>query len=103
MASDPENAFLTEGGVERIARLARLSLAPGEFERLVPQLRSILHHIERIAEIPDAELPAPEDPPVTPLRPDVTVPGDGREELARNAGSVVHGHVPVPRVVDASR
>jgi aspartyl/glutamyl-tRNA(Asn/Gln) amidotransferase C subunit len=103
MAADRENAFLTESGVERVARLSRLALEPEEFERLTPQLRSILHHIERIAEIPEADLPVPEEPAATPLRADVPFPGDGRRELHRNAGIVVHGHVPVPRVVDSSR
>lgn len=103
MASDPKIEFLSPAGVERTARLARLALEPGEFARLVPQLRSILLHIERIAEIPEADLPAPEAPPETTLRPDRAVAGDGKRELERNSGVIVHGHIPVPRVVDASR
>ncbi len=103
MTSVPENPFLTREGVERIARLARLHLSSGEAEDLAPKLEHILAHIERIAEIPDSELPETDAPPATPLRDDRPVPGEGREELARNAAVTAHGLVPVPRVVDASR
>lgn len=103
MTSAFENPFLSREGVERIARLARLHLSPGEADGLAPKLEHILAHIERIAEIPDAELPEPEAPPPTPLRTDRPIPGEGREELARNAAVTAHGLVPVPRVVDASR
>ena len=103
MTSELENPFLSREGVERIARLARLHLAPGEADGLAPKLEHVLSHIERIAEIPDADLPEPEAPPATPLRADRPVAGEGREELARNAAVTSHGFVPVPRVVDAGR
>jgi aspartyl/glutamyl-tRNA(Asn/Gln) amidotransferase C subunit len=103
MTSAFDNPFLSKEGVERIARLARLHLSPGEAEDLAPKLEHILDHIERIAEIPDADLADPEALPATPLRTDRPVPGDGREELARNAAVTAHGLVPVPRVVDSSR
>jgi aspartyl-tRNA(Asn)/glutamyl-tRNA(Gln) amidotransferase subunit C len=103
MTSALENPFLSREGVERIARLARLRLAPGEAEDLAPKLEHILAHIERIAEIADADLPEREAPPPTPLRVDRPVAGEGREELARNAAVMSHGLVPVPRVVDSGR
>ena len=103
MSADPRATFLTPSGVARVARLARLELAPDEFARLAPQLESIVAHIEKIAEIPDAELPEPDPPRDTPLRADTPVPGDGREEIAANARAIAHGLVPVPRVVDAAR
>jgi len=103
MRSVPENPFLSKEGVERIARLARLRLRPDEAEELAPKLEHVLEHIERIAEIPDADLPEPGALPPTPLRNDRPVAGGGREELARNAAVISHGLVPVPRVVDAGR
>ena len=103
MTSGFENPFVSREGVEKIALLARLHLTPGEAEALAPKLEHILSHIERLAEIPEAELPEPGAPPATPLRPDRAIPGGGREELARNAAVTAHGLVPVPRVVDASR
>ncbi|HET7452014.1 MAG TPA: Asp-tRNA(Asn)/Glu-tRNA(Gln) amidotransferase subunit GatC [Thermoanaerobaculia bacterium] len=103
MTSGAENPFLSREGVERIARLARLRLDPGEAADIAPKLEHVLAHIERIAEIPDAELPEAAAAPATPLRDDVAVPDAGREELLRNAAVTAHGLVPVPRVVDASR
>ena len=103
MTSVPENPFLSREGVERVARLARLRLEPGEAAELAPKLEHILAHIERIGEIPEAELPEPEASPATPLRADQPVPGTGRAEIARNAAVTAHGLVPVPRVIDANR
>ena len=101
--SAAENPFLTREGVERIARLARLRLDPAEADAIAPKLEHILAHIERINEIPDAELPEAPPVPPTPLRDDRAVPDAGREELSRNAAVTAHGLVPVPRVVDAAR
>ena len=103
MTSVPENPFLTREGIEHVARLARLKLAPGEVAELAPKLEHILAHIERIEEIPPSELPEPELPAATPLRADHPVAGAGRAEISRNAAVTAHGLVPVPRVVDANR
>jgi aspartyl/glutamyl-tRNA(Asn/Gln) amidotransferase C subunit len=103
MTSDPKAVFLSPSGIERIARLARLRLDAEEFGVLAPQLRDILGHIEKIAEIPESALAEAPMPPATPLRPDHAVVGDGWAELSENAGATAHGHVPVPRVVDSAR
>ena len=101
--SDPRAAFLSPSGIERIAALARLRLDPAEFATLAPQLRAILGHIEKIAEIPESALAETETPPPTPLREDRAMAGDGRAELRDNARATAHDHVPVPRVVDSAR
>jgi aspartyl-tRNA(Asn)/glutamyl-tRNA(Gln) amidotransferase subunit C len=103
MPSDPKAAFLSPSGIERIASLARLRLDPAEFATLGPQLRDILGHIEKIAEIPETELADAPAAPATPLREDRPLRGDGRTELEDNARATAHGHVPVPRVVDSAR
>ena len=103
MRSVPENPFLTREGIARVARLARLRLAPEEADALAPKLGHVLEHIERIAEIPDADLPEPEPPAPTLLREDRSRPGAGSEELSRNAAVTAHGLVPVPLVVDSTR
>ncbi len=103
MTSMLENPFLSREGVERIARLARLHLSPGEAAELAPKLEHVLAHIERIAGIPDEDLPEPEAPPATPLRTDRPLDGGGQAELARNAAVTSHGLVPVPRVIDSAR
>jgi aspartyl/glutamyl-tRNA(Asn/Gln) amidotransferase C subunit len=103
MTSDPKAAFLSPSGIERIARLARLRLDAAEFDVLAPQLRDILGHIEKIAEIPESALAETVPPPATPMRSDHPAAGDGWAELSANAGVTAHGHVPVPRVVDSAR
>jgi len=103
MPSDPKAAFLSPSGIERIASLARLRLDPAESATLGPQLRAILGHIEKIAEIPETQLAEGAMAPATPLREDRAVAGDGRTELEDNARATAHGHVPVPRVVDSAR
>ena len=103
MSSDSKPAFLSPAEIGKIARLARLELTPAEFAVIAPQLESIVAHMEKIAEIPEGDLPGTEAPPPTPLRSDHPVPGEGLRELAENAGSIAHGHVPVPRVVDSAR
>lgn len=103
MPSNPKADFLSPSGIERIASLARLRLDPADFATLGPQLRDILGHIQKIAEIPESELADPPMAPATPLREDRAVAGDGRAELEENARVKAHGHVPVPRVVDSAR
>lgn len=103
MSSDPAAAFLSPSGIERVARLARLKMDPAEFAHLAPQLRSIVGHIEKLAEIPEEALGEAGAPPPTTLRADHAVRGDGRAELEENARATAHGHVPVPRVVDSAR
>ena len=103
MSSDSKPAFLSPAGIRRVARLARLDLTPEELSVIAPQLESIVAHMEKIAEIAEKDLPGTDVPPPTPLRADRAVPGEGLRELAENAGKIVHGHVPVPRVVDSAR
>jgi aspartyl-tRNA(Asn)/glutamyl-tRNA(Gln) amidotransferase subunit C len=103
VAFDPKNEFLSPDGAERIARLARLRLDSHEFATLAPQLETIVGHIERIAEIPESDLPEPELPSATTLRADRAEAGRGLDELAKNAARLAHGHVLVPRVIDAAR
>jgi aspartyl/glutamyl-tRNA(Asn/Gln) amidotransferase C subunit len=100
MALDP---FLSPAGVAKVARLARIEIPAGELAHWGEQVEKIVDHVNRLREIPDAELPEIADAPETTLRVDMPVAGSGSGELNRNAGEMSHGHVPVPRVVDSAR
>jgi aspartyl/glutamyl-tRNA(Asn/Gln) amidotransferase C subunit len=102
VTSKPPNPFLSEEGIARIAALARIRIGQAEIVELSAQLEKILAHVDRLSEIPEQDLPVLPPEPATPLRRDEPKPGDGRVELARNASEVSHGHVAVPRVVEAA-
>ncbi len=101
--NEKEEAFLSPEGVRRVARLARLRIDSADLGRWVEQLERIVEHVRHLREIPDSDLPRTIPPPATTLRLDEPEAGDGRDELAKNAGSIVHGLVPVPRVVGPAR
>ncbi|MGH9443582.1 MAG: Asp-tRNA(Asn)/Glu-tRNA(Gln) amidotransferase subunit GatC [Thermoanaerobaculia bacterium] len=103
MPRDSEEPLLSPEGIQRIARLARLRIEPEDLGRWGVQMMRIVDHVRKLREIPDGELPEPAAPPETTLRLDEASPGDGRQELAANAGQLSHGLAPVPRVVDPAR
>lgn len=90
--------------VRRIARLARLSLAPDEEAALAAQLSRILEYIDLLEEI-DAEPPPGEAAdPVTGagLRPDLVRPGIPRSDILAlgRAADLASGTIRVPAVLD---
>ncbi len=103
MRGDAEDVFLSPEGIQRVARLARLRIDAGSLGRWGAQMERIVEHVQKLREIPDSELPEPSLPPETTLRLDEPTAGTGRQELEANAGQLVHGLVPVPRVVDPAR
>ncbi len=100
MDHPPENPFLTPAGIARVAELARLRVAPEELAAWAAQMRRIVGHVDRLREIPEALLPESAPTFETTLRADDPCPGDGAEEIERNAGQRAHRHVMVPRVVE---
>jgi aspartyl-tRNA(Asn)/glutamyl-tRNA(Gln) amidotransferase subunit C len=48
---------LTKAQVEHIAKLARLSLVPGEAEKMSKELSSILQYVEMLNEVPTDDVP----------------------------------------------
>jgi aspartyl-tRNA(Asn)/glutamyl-tRNA(Gln) amidotransferase subunit C len=88
--------------VRRIAELARLRVPDGELPQLTAQLARIVAYIDQIREIPPEALPPSAATVETPLRADLSVPGEGARALEANAASLLHGYGAVPRVVGAA-
>ena len=103
MKGGAEDVFLSPASIQRVARLARLRIDPAELGRWGEQMERIVDHVRKLTEIPESDLPEPLPPPETTLRLDEASAGTGRQELSANAGKLVHGLVPVPRVVDPAR
>ena len=93
--------------VEKVARLARIALAPGDAERLAPELAGILDWIEQLGEVDTAgvEPMTAVIPNTLRLRDDVAnadplTAGDRREDLMKNAPQAEHGFFTVPKVIE---
>ncbi len=88
--------------MERIARLARIALRPGEAERLAPELGQILGWIEQLGEVntTGVEPMTAVIPNTLRLRDDVVTDGGIREELMVNAPQAEHGFFAVPKVIE---
>ena len=93
--------------VEKVARLARIALAPGDAARLAPELSAILGWIEQLGEVDTAGV-APMTaviPNTLRLRDDVVdadpLTGGGRRAaLMANAPQAEHGFFTVPKVIE---
>ncbi len=93
--------------VEKVARLARIALAPGDAERLAPELSNIMGWIEQLGEV-DTSGVAPMTaviPNTLRLRADVVdadplTGGGKRDALMRNAPQAEHGFFTVPKVIE---
>lgn len=86
--------------VKHVADLARIRLTPGEMREVEKDLRSILDHIERLAEVNVDGVPPTFGPAkATGLRPapDEVRPGLPREALMRLAPATQDGNVLVPK------
>lgn len=88
--------------VERVARLARIALRPGEAERLAPELGQILGWIEQLGEVDTTgvEPMTAVIPNTLRLRDDVVTDGGIRDQLMANAPQAEHGFFAVPKVIE---
>ena len=93
--------------VEKVARLARIALAPGDAERLAPELNNILGWIEQLGEVDTTgvEPMTAVIPNTLRLRDDVVdadplTGGGKRDALMRNAPQAEHGFFTVPKVIE---
>ena len=88
--------------VERVARLARIALSPGEAERLAPELGNILGWIEQLGEVDTSgvEPMTAVIPNTLRLRDDVVTDGGIRDQLMANAPQAEHGFFAVPKVIE---
>ena len=93
--------------VEKVARLARIALKPGDAERLAPELAGIMGWIEQLAEVDTSgvEPMTAVIPNELRLRDDVVnadpLTGGGiRDALMVNAPQAEHGFFTVPKVIE---
>ena len=93
--------------VEKVAKLARIALKPGDAERMVPELNNILAWIEQLGEVDTAgvEPMTAVIPNSLRLRDDVVnadpLTGGGiRDALMANAPQAEHGFFTVPKVIE---
>jgi aspartyl-tRNA(Asn)/glutamyl-tRNA(Gln) amidotransferase subunit C len=97
----PQRAF-TRADVERIADLARLSVADAEAERLAAELEAILAYAEQLAGLDTSEVP-PTSHPIelaTPLRDDVPEEPLDPELALANAPEREGSAFVVPKVIE---
>ena len=88
--------------VLRIARLAKLALRPEEEARIGEQLGRILEYVEQLRELDEETAGGATGLPVTvgPARPDVAIPGLGRDDALGLAPAHDGETYLVPAVID---
>lgn len=88
--------------VERVAKLARLRLAPGEAAHLEAEINGILGWIEQLQQV-DTDGVEPMTaviPNHLRLREDVVTDGGIRDEVLVNFPQAEHGFFAVPKVIE---
>lgn len=88
---------MTCGQVEQLARLARLSLTPGEQEAVVGQLKQMVEYLQVLAQVETEG--GGETGQSCVLRPDGAEPSLARDKLLSQAPRVTDGYVVTPRSV----
>jgi aspartyl-tRNA(Asn)/glutamyl-tRNA(Gln) amidotransferase subunit C len=94
---------LTRQDVEKIARLARLSITEQEMPVYVTSLSSIVNFVDELSRVETGNVEPmahPLDGQHQRLRPDVVSEGDARDKYQANAPSVQAGLYVVPRVIE---
>jgi aspartyl-tRNA(Asn)/glutamyl-tRNA(Gln) amidotransferase subunit C len=88
--------------LQKLARLARLSIREDELESTLPALESVVNWVGELASAPtDGVMPmAHPDDLALRLRPDEAQPMPPRESLMHNAPQASAGLFIVPRVVE---
>jgi aspartyl-tRNA(Asn)/glutamyl-tRNA(Gln) amidotransferase subunit C len=91
--------------VHHLAELSRLELSDDEVERIIPELRSVLAHFDRISEIDSEELEEMVRPIFSEnvLRADEPAPGLAQNEALELAPEKENGFFKLPRVVEEGR
>jgi aspartyl-tRNA(Asn)/glutamyl-tRNA(Gln) amidotransferase subunit C len=93
---------ITRDTVLHVAKLARISLADDEVERMKHDLSRILEYVEELGALQTADVPETAHVAVdaAPLRPDTTRAGVPRELALREAPRSADGGFAVPAFVD---
>ena len=88
---------MTCGQVEQLARLARLSLTPGEQETVAGQLEQMVSYMQVLAQVDGGDVQGGEKPGA--LRHDEVEPSLVGDKLLRQAPRVAEGYVATPSSV----
>ena len=94
---------ISRDDVNRIAKLARLSLADAEADAMTKQLDAILEYVAQLQTLDTngVEPTAQVGDRATPMREDVPAPSLTQDEALANAPKAAGGGFVVPRTVDA--
>lgn len=93
---------ISKDDIEKVALLARLSIAQSDLPEVTERFGRVLHLVNELNTI-DTDGVAPMSNPhdmIQRLRPDVVTAGDEREALMASAPSQDQGYFLVPKVID---
>ncbi|MDX1480405.1 MAG: Asp-tRNA(Asn)/Glu-tRNA(Gln) amidotransferase subunit GatC [Woeseiaceae bacterium] len=93
---------LNKDQVERIATLARLTLASEELDEVTDKLSRIVDFVDQLQAVPTEDV-VPMAHPLNQsqrLRADIVTETDERERIQQNAAAVEDGYYLVPRVIE---
>ncbi|OWK47065.1 Asp-tRNA(Asn)/Glu-tRNA(Gln) amidotransferase subunit GatC [Fimbriiglobus ruber] len=95
---------LTIDEVKKVAKLARLDLAPADLTKMAEQLNRILEYVDQLTQVnTDGIEPLAHPLPVQNVfRDDVPVPSLPVDEALKNAPTRIGDYFGVPAVFDAS-
>jgi aspartyl-tRNA(Asn)/glutamyl-tRNA(Gln) amidotransferase subunit C len=93
---------ISRGEVEKVARLARLSLEEAELDRLTGQMDAVLGFVEQLKNLnTDGILPTAHAVPMeNAFRADAVRPSLGTEKALANAPAAADGCFRVPKVIE---
>lgn len=96
----PEPISLEE--VERVAKLARLTLTPDEGKRFAADMGAILGHVAKLKELSVTDVPPTAHAVDLPtlLRPDVVQPGLDIDGAMQNAPERIGDGFGVPKIIE---
>ena len=97
-----ETTLLGEDEVRKVAKLARLELAPGEVVRMTAELSAIVGYVQKLAELDTTDVPPTAHVRLarTALRPDAPRTGLSHDDALAEAPRVAHDGFAVPAFVD---
>lgn len=93
---------ITQNDVEQVARLARLTLAPEELERMTSQMDAILGYVDKLNELDTEGVEATSHavPMTNAFRADENHPSIGIERALQNAPQAADDCFTVPKVIE---
>ena len=93
---------LTEERVRKVARLARLDLAPEEIGRMTAELSAIVGYVQKLGELDTGDVPPTAQVQVErlALRPDEPEPSLAHDEALAESPRAAHDGFAVPGFVD---